>query len=158
MKLEFVLALAFGIGLVAGLRTFTAPCVTAWAAHLRWLNLAGSYLAFMSSVWAVGIFSLAALFEFVVDQLPRTPARTTAPQLAGRIVTGSLTGACVGVAGGAAVWLAVVVGAIGSVAGAFGGYHARVGLVRALHVTDIAIGILEDLVAIGLGLWLVSRF
>ena len=158
MKLEFVIALAFGIGFVAGLRTFTAPCVMAWAAHLRWLNLAGSYLAFMSSAWAVGILSLLALLEFVGDQLPRTPARTTAPQLAGRIVTGSLTGACVGVAGGAAVWLTLVMGAIGSLAGAFGGYHARIGLVRALRLPDFAIGILEDLVAIGLGLLLVSRF
>jgi hypothetical protein len=31
----FVLALEFGIGLVAGLRTFTAPAVTAWAAQYR---------------------------------------------------------------------------------------------------------------------------
>jgi hypothetical protein len=39
MNVGFVLALAFGIGVVAGLRTFTAPAVTAWAAHLHWLNL-----------------------------------------------------------------------------------------------------------------------
>jgi uncharacterized membrane protein len=32
MNVGFVLALAFGIGVVAGLRTFTAPAVTAWAA------------------------------------------------------------------------------------------------------------------------------
>jgi len=49
-------------------------------------------------------------------------------------------------------------GAIGAIAGAFGGYQARVGLVRALQVPDIAIAIPEDLIAIGLGLLLVSRF
>jgi uncharacterized membrane protein len=40
----------------------------------------------------------------------------------------------------------------------FGGYHARVGLVRALRVPDFAIAIPEDLIAIGLGLFLASRF
>jgi uncharacterized membrane protein len=33
MNVGFVLGLAFGIGLVAELRTFSAPAVTAWAAH-----------------------------------------------------------------------------------------------------------------------------
>jgi len=154
----FVLALAFGIGVVAGLRTFTAPAVTAWAAHLHWLNLSSSHLAFMGSAWAVAIFSLGVAVESVGDQLPNTAARTAAPQLAGRIITGSLTGACLGIAGSAAAWLAVVMGAIGSLVGAFGGYSARAGLVRRLHAPDSAIAIPEDLVAIGLGLLLVSRF
>jgi uncharacterized membrane protein len=86
MHIGFVLALAFGIGLVAGLRTFTAPAVTAWAAHLYWLNISSSHLAFMGSAWAVAIFSLGVAVESVVDQLPNTAARTTAPQLAGRIM------------------------------------------------------------------------
>jgi len=158
MNVGFVLALALGIGVVAGLRTFTAPAVTAWAAHLHWLNLSSSHLTFMSSAWAVAIFSLGVAVESVVDQLPNTAARTTAPQLAGRIIMGSLTGACLGIAGGTAAWLALVMGAIGSLVGAFGGYRARAGLVQALHAPDFAIAIPEDLVAIGLGLLLVSRF
>lgn len=158
MNVGLVLALAFGIGVVAGLRTFTAPAVTAWAAHLHWLNLSGSYFGFMGSAWAVAIFSLGVAVESVIDQLPNTPARTTAAQLGGRIIMGSFTAACLGIAGGAAAWLAAVMGAIGSLVGAFGGYRARAGLVRALHAPDFAIAIPEDLVAIGLGLFLVSRF
>jgi uncharacterized membrane protein len=69
-----------------------------------------------------------------------------------------LAGACLGVAGGASYWLGALSGAIGAIAGAFGGYQARVNLVRGLHVPDAAIAIPEDLVAIGLGLLLVSRF
>ena len=158
MNVGLVLVLAFGIGVVAGLRTFTAPAVTAWAAHLHWITVSGSHLAFMSSAWAVAIFSLGVAVESVIDQLPNTAARTTAPQLAGRIITGSLTGACVGIAGSAAAWPTLVVGAIGSLVGAFGAYHARAALVRALHAPDFAIGIPEDLVAIGLGLFVVLRF
>jgi uncharacterized membrane protein len=158
MTSGLVILLVFGIGVVAGLRTMTAPAVVAWAAHLGWINLSGSRLAFMSSIWAVALISLGALAEFVVDQLPNTPARTSARGLTARIVTGLLAGACLGVAGGMSPWLAAVIGAVGAIAGAFGGYHARVGLVRGLRVPDIAIAIPEDLVAIGLGLALVSRF
>jgi len=158
MNIGFVLVLAFGIGVVAGLRSFTAPAVTAWMAHLDRFNLSGSHLSFMSSAWAVGFFGIAAIFEFVMDQLPSTPARTTAFPLTARIVTGSLSGACLGVAGGASAWLAAVMGALGALAGAFGGYRARVGLVRALHAPDFAVGIPEDLVAIGLGLLLALAF
>jgi uncharacterized membrane protein len=158
MNSTFALLLAFGIGVVAGLRSMTAPAIVAWAAHLGWIRLSGSSLSFMGSAWAVGIFTLGALGEFVADQLPRTPARTTAFPLAARIVTGSLTGACLGTAGGASLWPAALLGTIGAIAGAFGGYQARVGLVRALRCADFAVAVPEDLVAIGLGLLLVSRF
>jgi hypothetical protein len=77
MNSGLVLLLACGIGVVAG-RSMTAPAVVAWAAHLGWINLSGSALAFMGSAWAVGIFTLGALVEFIADQLPTTPARTTA--------------------------------------------------------------------------------
>jgi len=158
MNLEFVLLLAFGIGVVTGLRSLTAPAVVAWAAHLGWINLSGSHFAFMSSIWVVALFTVGALGEFVADQLPNTPSRTAPVGLTVRIIMGLLTGACLGVAGGASLGLAALVGAIGAIAGAFGGYHARVGLVRALRVPDIAIAIPEDLIAIGLGLLVVSRF
>jgi uncharacterized membrane protein len=158
MNSGFALLLAFGIGVVAGLRSMTAPAVVAWAAHLGWIHLSGSPLAFMGSAWAVGIFTIGALGEFVADQLPSTPARTAAVGLTARIVIGLLTGACLSVAGGASYWLGALIGAIGAIAGAFGGYQARVRLVRGLHVPDAAVAIPEDLVAIGLGLLLVSRF
>lgn len=154
----FVVFLALGIGIVAGLRSLTAPAVVAWAAHIGWINLHNSPLAFMGSVWAVTIITVLALVEFVADQLPSTPARTAAVGLSARIVTGALTGACLAIAGGATSWLGALAGVAGGIAGAFGGYQARVGLVRALRVPDFAIAIPEDAVAIGFGLLLVSRF
>ncbi len=158
MNVGPALLLAFGIGVVGGLRSLTAPAVVAWAAHIGWLNLHGSPLAFMGSVWAVGAFTVLALVEFVTDQLPGTPSRTAPVGLSARVVTGALSGACLAVAGNAALWTGALAGALGGIAGAFGGYHARVGLVRALRVSDFVIAIPEDLVAIGLGLFLASRF
>lgn len=158
MSSGLVLLLALGIGIVAGLRSLTAPAVVAWAAHIGWINLHGSRLAFMGAMWTVGIFTVFALVEFVADQLPAAPARTAPVGLSARIVTGGLTGACLAIAGGATIWLGALGGAVGGIAGAFGGYQSRVGLARILHVPDFAIAIPEDLVAIGLGLFLVSRF
>jgi len=158
MNSGFGLLLSFGIGFDAGLRAMTAPAVVAWAAHLGWINLSGSPLAFMGSVWAVGIFTLGALAEFVTDQLPSTPARTVPAQRGARAVMGLLTGACLAIAAGMSGWVGAAVGAIGAIAGTFGGYHARVGLVRALHIRDIAVAVPEDFIAVGLGLLLVSRF
>src|ERR1700730_18828932 len=88
MKSGFALLLVFGIGVVTGLRSMTAPAVVAWAAHLGWINLHGSPLAFMGSAWAVGIFTVGALGEFVTDLLPTTSARTAALGLTARIVIG----------------------------------------------------------------------
>ena len=158
MNFGLALLLAVGIGVVAGLRSMSAPAIVAWAAHLGWIHLSGSHLAFMGSAWAVGIFTIGALAEFVADQLPTTPARTTAVPLAARIVMGLLTGVCLGTAGSSSLWLGALTGAIGAIAGAFGGYRVRVELVRTLQAPDFAIAIPEDLIAIGLGLFLVCRF
>ena len=120
MSSGIVLLLALGIGVVAGLRSLTAPAVVAWGAHIGWINLHGSPFAFMGTAWAVGLLSVLALVEFVADLLPSTPARTAAVGLSARIVTGALTGACLAAVGGATVWLGALAGAIGGIAGAFG--------------------------------------
>jgi uncharacterized membrane protein len=158
MSSGVTLLLAFCIGVVAGSRSLTALAVVAWATHLGWMNLSASRLDFMGSTWAVVFFTLSALLELVTDQLPKTPARTNAVPLGARIVTGLLSGTCVAIAGSESLLLGALSGAAGGIAGAFGGYHARVGLVRRLHVPDFAIAIPEDLIAIGLGLLIVSRF
>jgi uncharacterized membrane protein len=158
MSSGFVLLLVFGIGFVCGLRSFTAPAVVAWAAHLGWLRLAGTPLAFMGSRWTLAIFSILAFVEWIADQLPNTPARTAPVGLSARIIMGLLTGSCLAAAGGASLIVGAFTGAVGAIAGAFVGYRARVGLVRALRVPDLAIAIPEDLIAIGLGLFIVTRF
>ena len=149
--MHYVFALAVGIGFVAGLRSMTAPAVVSWAAHLGWLNLEGSRLAPMGSTAAVAIWSILALIEYVVDQLPTTPKRTALGPLVARIVMGGLCGACLCISENQSPWVGAVLGAIGGVMGAYAGYEARKGLVKSLNVKDAFVAIPEDLVAIGLG-------
>jgi uncharacterized membrane protein len=153
-----VALLSFAIGLIAGLRSLTAPAVTAWAAHLTWLNLHNTPLAFLGSKAAVAIFTLLALVELVTDKLPSTPSRTKPPGLIARIVLGGLSGAAVASAGSQGFALGAVLGAAGGIAGAFGGYQVRTRVVKALNIPDFVIALLEDAVAIAAGLFIVSRF
>jgi uncharacterized membrane protein len=156
MSANYVFAFALGIGIVAGLRALTAPAVVAWAAYLGWLNLSGSPLAFMGSVWAAVIFSVLAIVEFVGDVLPTTPSRTSLVPLIARLLMGALSGACLCVAAGQSLPAGAALGGIGGVIGAFGGYQARTRLVKALKVKDMFIALAEDAVALGCAYLLVS--
>jgi len=158
MAPSYVLLLAFGIGLIAGLRSLTAPAVVAWAAHRGWLNLHGTSLSFMGSTAAVAIFTILGVVELVADQLPSTPARTKLTGLTARILLGGLSGASIALAAGQSAALGACLGAAGGVVGAFVGYQLRTGLVRALKVPDFVIAVLEDLVAIAGALFFVTRF
>ncbi len=153
-----VLLFAFLIGVVGGLRALTAPAVTSWAAYLGWLSLANSPLKFMGSMITVVFFTILACVELVTDQLPSTPARTKPAGLIPRILLGGLCGAAVASAGGQSLALGAVLGAVGGVAGAFAGYEVRTRLVKAFGVPDFVIAVVEDAVAIGGGLLLLSRF
>jgi uncharacterized membrane protein len=153
-----VLLLAFLIGVVAGLRSLTAPAVVAWAAHRNWLNLQTTPLSFMGSTAAVVAFLLLAVIELIADQLPNTPSRTKPPGLIARIILGGLSGAAVAAAGSQSMAVGGILGATGGVVGAFGGYQVRIRLVRALKIPDFVIACLEDAIAIGGGLFIVSRF
>jgi uncharacterized membrane protein len=157
MDSDLVFALAVGIGIVAGLRSLTAPAAVAWAAHLGWLDLHSSPLAFMGSMVTVVIFSLLAVAEYVADLQPTTPSRTAPGPLIARIVMGGLCGACLIAAAGRALPVGAGLGGLGGVIGAFAGYQARTRLVRALAVKDAVIAVLEDLVAIALAWVIVSR-
>ena len=84
--------LAILLGVVAGLRTFTAPALVSWVAHIGWLDLNGTWLAFVGNTWARWILTLLALVELVMDQLPSTPSRTVPMQFGARIVTGAVAG------------------------------------------------------------------
>ena len=153
-----VLVLALLIGIVSGLRSVTAPAVVAWGAHLNWLTLHNTALSFMASTAAVVIFALLALVELIADKLPSTPGRTEPVGLIARVLLGGLSGACVAVSGAQSMVLGAVLGAVGGVAGGFAGYQVRTRLVKALKVPDFVIALLEDAVAIGGGLLIVSRF
>jgi len=151
------LLLAFLIGFFAGLRSLTPPAAVAWAVHLGWLKLARP-LSLIGSLPAVIILSPLAVTEVIVDKLPNTPNRTAPLGLIARIVTGGLMGACISLGGGRSALVGAGLGVIGGIVGCFAGYQARARLVRSLRQPDFNVALIEDLIAIGGSLFIVSRF
>ena len=158
MNTATVIALAFAIGVIAGLRSMTAPATVSLAAHWKWFTLQHSGLAFLGSAAAAYIFAAAAIVELVVDKLPKAPSRKELMGLIARVVFGGLSGATLCAAANQSVGLGAALGGVGGVAGAFAGYEVRMRLVKTLKVPDFVIAVLEDAVAIGGGFFIASRF
>lgn len=148
--------LAFLIGIVAGLRTMTAPAAVSWAARLGWLHLQGTPLAFLGAAVTPYVVTALAIGELINDPLPKTGSRKSPPQFIGRILTGALSGAALGASAGMLAG-GLVAGALGAVAGTLGGYEFRVRLGRAFG-RDLPAALCEDVVAIGLAILVVTRF
>lgn len=148
--------LSLSIGIIAGLRAMTAPAAVSWAAHLGWLKLDGTLLAFLGYTWTPWVITALALAELVTDQLPSTPSRTVPIQFGTRIVSGALSGAALGIAGGSLV-VGAILGAVGAVIGTLGGRAAR-GALAEKFGSDRPAAFLEDAVAIGAALLIVRAF
>ncbi|HKP04607.1 MAG TPA: DUF4126 family protein [Chthoniobacterales bacterium] len=148
---------AAGIGFVAGLRTFLAPAAAAWAVRLGWLNLNGSPFAFMESNLALAGLTIGALGELVADLVPSIPRRTAVAPLLARLLSGAFCGACLCASANRSLPIGALLGAVGAIIGAFAGYEIRRWLVTKLNIKDVFIALSEDLVAVGLALFFVSR-
>jgi uncharacterized membrane protein len=158
MNALLFVTLAFGLGVVAGLRSMTAPMVVTWAARFKWIDLHGTWAQFLETVGPVWVFTLLAFAELVGDQLPKTPSRTSPGPFAFRILSGAFSGAVLAAGVDEAAWLGAVAGGLGAVAGTLGGHALRVGLVKSLRVPDFAVAIPEDFVAVVGGFLLLAFF
>ena len=151
MTHALVLLLALLIGVVAGLRAFTAPAVMAWAAMLNWINLSGTWASWMGHWATVAILTALAIAELVSDKMPTLPSRKSAPQFLVRLATGAFSGAVLGTAWGYR-WGSLGAGLIGAVLGTLGGYAVRTRLVAANGGKDRPIALGEDLFAAAAGI------
>src|SRR5688572_11231456 len=149
-----VFGLALLIGIVAGLRTFTAPTAISWAAWSGRLALEGSWLAVLGYSWTPWIFTLLALGELVGDQLPSTPSRTVPMQFGARLLSGAICGAAIGVPHHAMLG-GLLAGMVGAVIGTLGGHAFRRRL-AAWFKKDPPAAFVEDAIAIG-GAWLIVQ-
>jgi uncharacterized membrane protein len=151
-----ILVFAFLIGIIAGLRTLMAPTLVSWAAGLGWISLDGTPLHFVSYPATRYIFSVLELGELINDKLPKTPSRKTPPQFIARVVMGAFSGAALGASQQSLIG-GLIAGAVGAVAGTLGGAAFRTGLAKAIGGKDLPIALIEDIIAILGGLFIVSH-
>jgi len=134
------LLLAFLLGLVSGLRTFTAPAVLWLMRH--------------PGPWAIGL-GIFALFEYFVDLHPNAPPRTSTSGLLVRVVSGAFVGWMVAFAANGSAIAGAIAGAIAAVIGAYAGLALRIRLIDAIG--RVPAGLLEDVLAIVAAVLIVSR-
>lgn len=139
----------------------TAPAVVSWAVMLQGAALAptlgASWLAFMASSITAWILGFCAVGELIADKLPFTPSRLTPGPLGARVVMGALSAMTLCVAVGLPPLFAAVLGAIGGVAGAWLGYTYRMRIAKPLGLPDLAAALIEDAIAVGSAVLIVSR-
>lgn len=141
---------AVALGLMAGMRTFSAPAVFThiYSKHPK-KGLHGSPLAFMQSSTASTVFKMLAAGELVGDKLPTAPNRTDLPGLTGRVLFGVLVGTSVYKAEGGNMIIGGILGGLSAAASTFGSYELRKATVERTEIPDPYIGAAEDLLVIG---------
>ena len=132
------------LGVATGCRAMTPICVVCWFAWLRLLPVEHTWAFWTASLVSVVLFTLFALGEYIGDKLPKTPSRLAAGPLTTRIVFGGLVGGIVATGLKGSITEGVVLGVIGAVIGAFGGYHVRHLLVARKRCRDWPVAVLED--------------
>ncbi len=124
---------SFGIGAATGLRSMSGPAVTRWRA--------GDPIRLAFAALAAG--------ELVADKLPATPARTVAPALAFRALTGAFAAASAIEGSRNERIAAALAGTLGAVSAAYVGMWLRAAIVRGLHLPDALVALGEDALAVG---------
>jgi uncharacterized membrane protein len=117
------------LGAVCGMRAFAGPAALALRGRM---DGAPTRVA----------LTAAAVGEAIGDKTPIVPARTAAPSVAARVLSGALSGGQLAGAAG------IAPGALGAVAGTLGAYRARAGLARLTGLPAPVLGLTEDAAAV----------
>lgn len=101
---------------------------------------------------SVPLTVMAAAGELIGDKLPRTPNRLEDGPFMGRVTLGAAAGVGIASAFGRSRVLGAVAGAAGAAAGSVAGHRLRVAAVERMGVSDTVAALVEDVLAITLGL------
>ncbi len=167
MPLTTFASLILGFGFLNGLRTITPVAAICWGARLHWISLEQTPFAFLQNPISLGVFSALAVGELVGDKLPKTPPRTDTFPLLARIAFAAGCAAALTFAVAkrdealspsvTSVAAIAAIAGIGALAGAFAGFLARRSLTKQTGLPDFPVALVEDAIAIGGSLLIVSR-
>lgn len=141
------------LGVVTGMRSQLPPALLAWRRSRGELphDVAGPG-GLLQRRAAVPLTTVAAVAELIGDKLPTTPGRLEDKPFLGRVTLGAAAGSGVAAAFGHSRLVGAVLGAAGAAAGSIAGYRLRLAAVRESNVPDTVWALLEDALAVTLGL------
>lgn len=142
-----------GLGTVAGIRSMTPPALLSRAASRGGIpGIEKTPFAFLASPRAARLLTVLALAEISADKLPFSPDRTSIPGLAGRLATGALAGAALFSADGRNGATGGAFGAVSSLASSYFSFYLRTGAQERFGLPSPVLGLVEDAVALSIGL------
>ena len=157
LKLSSPFWQAVGLGVLAGMRTTSAPAITS---HLLSRHksriLAKSPLSFMQNDKVATVFKILAVGELIGDKLPKAPNRTHPVGVVFRCIAGSLAGASLFEATGNSAFAGAVIGSVTALGSTFGSYILRKNVVNLTDAFDPLIGAIEDALVIGAGAGIIA--
>ena len=144
---------ALGLGAVAGIRSMTPPALLSRAASRGEIRgIEKTPFAFLASPRVALLLTVLAAGEISADKLPFAPDRISFPGLAGRLATGGLVGAALFSADGREGATGGALGALSSLASSYLSFYLRTGMQQRFGLPNPALGIVEDAVALSIGL------
>jgi uncharacterized membrane protein len=143
-----------GLAAVAGLRSMAVPALLARA--VRRGDLDAPSLPALGYKDVSALLSLLSIGEMVADKTHLVPARTSAPALLGRILSGALAGSVLFADEGRRGNSGAILGALSAFAAAYTGERLRATGVRR-GIPDPILGVLEDRFVLTLGTRLLRR-
>ena len=149
---------AAGMAAISGIRSMAAPAVLARAIRRGDVgNLSTTPFAVLGSKRAATLLQALMIGEMVGDKTPFIPARTSAPALFGRALSGALVGSALFLSGGRGGAPGALVGAVSALAGVYAFDRMRSGATQKLGVPDRVFGLLEDGLVLYMGTRLLER-
>jgi uncharacterized membrane protein len=136
------------LGLTTGLRSMTPMALICWYAYLGYLPVDGTWAAWTAHFWVAVALTVLAVGELIADKLPKTPNRTSPGPLLWRLILAGAAGSIAASAMDGPGLEGVLLGVLGALLGAFGGYMLRRDLVEKMDCKDWHVAVAEDLVTI----------
>lgn len=143
------------LGIVTGMRGMTAIAALCWAV---WLGLIPEYGwgTWIAHLVLVILFTVCALGEYVVDTLPKTPRRTALGPALVRVLIAAVVGALLAKAIDEPLAGGIILGTLGAILGAWGGFFVRMTAARIFH-RDLPAALLESASAIVIAVLALAR-
>ena len=146
------------LGVVAGMRSQLPLALLAVAANRgEFAATAGRPFNLLRSRPVAFGFGASSVGELIGDKFPKAPSRLAPAPLLGRLAFGGAAGAAVAADAKRPIALGFGFGALGALIGSYAGYHARAFPARTTGWPDPVWAIVEDAVAIGIGLSVTRR-
>ncbi len=147
---------AICIGVVAGMRTMSAPAFTSnYLVGQNSSTLANSPFSSIGSPRVANVLKVAAVCEILADQLPGIGARISPGPLVARALSGAVCGAALCTVEGKRAEVGALAGGLSAIGSAYAFYHLRRKLGETGNIPDAVLGLAEDAIVVGSGfvLW-----